>query len=98
LHSIKVEKIKGTEVEDEKYETMEIFGESHLLTQPLVETIPRVGEELKTIFKTSSSLSRFQGNRPLLACSSLILPEVSSVVHPDFLCLLMYILSINLVS
>jgi hypothetical protein len=46
---------------------------------------------------SSSSSSRFQGNRPLLACSGLILPGVSSVVCPDFLWLLVHILSINLV-
>jgi hypothetical protein len=44
-----------------------------------------------------SSSSRFQGNRPLLACSSLIHPGASSVDCPDFLCLLVYTFSISLV-
>jgi hypothetical protein len=49
-----------------------------------------------TVHFRNRKSSYFQGNRPLLACSGLILHGASSVVCPDFLFLLVHILSINL--
>jgi hypothetical protein len=65
--------------------------QAHELRGPLLDTC-----NVRNASIVSLS-SRLQWNRPLLACSGLMHPGAYSVVSPDFLCLLVHILSINFV-